>query len=121
MKCIALNRCHKDNARTEYTTRKWKLSKNWHQERVAFDCFQMLGYLTIYTDRCNKRKLCASILTLVKLKTSTVLHGLLYEAVARQTCMYVRKCFFVVYSFLDIFVKEINVDRYYGYGCMLPN
>lgn len=86
MKCIALNRCHRDNARTEYTTRKWKLSKNWHQERVAFDCFQMLGYLTIYTDRCNKRKLCASILTLVKLKTSAVLHGLLYEAVARQTC-----------------------------------
>lgn len=86
MKCIALNRCHRDNARTEYTTRKWKLSKNWHQERVAFDCFQMLGYLTIYTDRCNRRKLCASILTLVKLKTSAVLHGLLYEAVARQTC-----------------------------------
>lgn len=86
MKCIALDRCHRDNARTEYTTRKWKLSKNWHQERVAFDCFQMLGYLTIYTDRCNKRKLCASILTLVKLKTSAVLHGLLYEAVARQTC-----------------------------------
>lgn len=62
------------------------LSNNWHQERVAFDCFQMLGYLTIYTDRCNKRKLCTSILTLVKLKTSAVLHGLLYEAVARQTC-----------------------------------
>lgn len=86
MKCIALNRCHRDNARTEYTTRKWKLSKHWHQERVAFDCFQMLGYLTIYTDRCNKRKLCACILTLVKLKTSAVLHGLLYEAVARQAC-----------------------------------
>lgn len=85
MKCIALSRCHRDNARIAYTTRKWKLSKNWHQERVAFDCFQILGYLKIYTDRCNKQKLCASILTLVKLKTSAVLHGLLYEAGARQT------------------------------------
>lgn len=121
MKYIALSRCHMDNARIEYTNRKYNLLKNWHQERVAFDYFQIVGYLKIYTDRRNKLKLCASILTLVKLKTSTVLHGLLYEAVARQTCMYVRKCFFVVYSFLDIFVKEINVDRYYGYGCMLPN
>lgn len=87
MKCIALSRCHRDYARIAYTTRKWKLSKNWHQlqERVAFDCFQILGYLKIYTDRCNKQKLCASILTLVKLKTSAVLHGLLYEAGARQT------------------------------------
>ncbi|XP_061190767.1 uncharacterized protein LOC133198798 isoform X1 [Saccostrea echinata] len=30
------------------------------------------------------------------------------------------KCFFVVYTFVDIFVEEINVDRVYFCGCMLP-
>ena len=30
------------------------------------------------------------------------------------------KCFFVVYTFVDIFVEEIFVEREYWNGCMLP-
>lgn len=32
----------------EYNTWKHNSSKNWHRERVAFNCFQIWGYLQSY-------------------------------------------------------------------------